>query len=87
MLLFTLETLIVIGGFLLVRPLPRPVPWLVAILIAFSLVYCVTHVQVRFRAPLEPVFAVLIGGLLAGRSATQKAGGASPPKPNSPMIH
>lgn len=38
--------------------------WLLAIIVTFSLVYSVTHVQVRFRAPTEPVMAVLIAVLL-----------------------
>lgn len=40
--------------------LPGACWWLLAIIASFSLVYCLTHVQVRFRAPMEPVVAVLL---------------------------
>lgn len=39
--------------------------WLLAIVILFSLVYCLTHVQVRFRAPTEPIIAILVAVLPA----------------------
>ncbi|UCE61482.1 MAG: glycosyltransferase family 39 protein [Phycisphaerales bacterium] len=35
--------------------------WLVAIVLVFSVTYGCTHVFIRFRAPLEPLFAVLLG--------------------------
>jgi len=54
---------------LLVLPQPRgrDVWWLLFIVVSFSAVYCLTHVFVRFRAPTEPLVAVLIGVLSSGR--------------------
>ena len=34
--------------------------WLISIVIAFSLIYLFTNVQVRFRVPIEPLFAILL---------------------------
>jgi hypothetical protein len=66
-MLFLIAEGLVIIACLLVRPgLVRDAGWLLAIIISFSPVYCLTHVQVRFRAPTEPVTAVLLAFLLAG---------------------
>ena len=35
--------------------------WLWGMIVLFSLMYCLTHVQVRYRAPGEPIVAVLLG--------------------------
>ena len=45
------------------RRLNRDVPWLLAIVVAFSIVYSLTHIQIRFRAPTEPLVAVIVGAL------------------------
>lgn len=45
----------------------RDVRWLLAVATAFCLIYCLTHVQIRFRAPSEPLIAVAVG-FLAARS-------------------
>ncbi len=68
MILLSLELLI--GGALLLlrRPLGRDVVCLLVMVVLYSLVYCVTHVQVRFRAPVEPLVAVILG-VLACRPA------------------
>jgi 4-amino-4-deoxy-L-arabinose transferase-like glycosyltransferase len=42
--------------------------WILTILVLFSIVYCATHVQVRYRTPSEPLVAVLLGMLLFGRT-------------------
>ena len=55
------EVLVVVGSLLVLRRIPSDVAWLLAILLAFSLVYSATHVVVRFRAPMEPIMAVLAG--------------------------
>ncbi len=55
------ETALVVVALLTNRGPCRDVPWLLAIVICFSVVYCLTHVQVRFRAPTEPLMAILVG--------------------------
>lgn len=63
-LFLTLEVLI-IAACLLLRPRALgKVWWLVAVVMAFSLVYCLTHIQIRFRAPVEPLMAVIVSILL-----------------------
>ncbi len=42
----------------------RDTRWLLGMLIAFSFVYCITHVQVRYRTPAEPILAVVAAILL-----------------------
>jgi hypothetical protein len=34
------------------------VRWLLGTAVAFSVTYCLTHVQLRYRAPSEPVVAI-----------------------------
>jgi hypothetical protein len=57
------EAIIVVLALLIHRGPGRDLPWLLAIVICFSVVYCFTHVQVRYRAPTEPVMAILVGVL------------------------
>lgn len=57
------EGIIVVLALLIHRVPGRDVPWLLAIMICFSAVYCLTHVKVRFRAPTEPLMAILVGVL------------------------
>jgi hypothetical protein len=57
------EAIIVVLALLIHRGSGRDLPWLLAIVICFSVVYCLTHVVVRFRAPAEPVMAILVGVL------------------------
>lgn len=40
--------------------------WMLAVVILFSGAYCLTHVQVRYRAPIEPVIVVLVAVVLLG---------------------
>lgn len=64
-LLFLLaESLLIVGYLVVRRKVGRDLLWLLAIVLAFSLVYCVTHVQVRFRAPTEPIMACFLAVLL-----------------------
>ncbi len=44
--------------------------WLLGILLAFSLVYCITHVQLRYRTPVETLFAVVAAILLTETGRT-----------------
>ena len=56
----TLEVL-VIAACLVIRPrLWGQVWWIMTMLAVFSIVYCLTHAQVRFRAPIEPLVAVVV---------------------------
>ncbi len=52
---------------------PEVWKWLLGSIILFSIVYCVTHVQVRYRTPIEPAVAMLIG-MVFSRCATTSAG-------------
>ncbi len=38
--------------------------WLLALVVLFSLVYCLTHVVVRFRTAIEPVILILVAVLV-----------------------
>ncbi len=60
------ELLVVVGGLLLRRRLWRQVGWLLAVVVSFSVVYCITHVELRFRAPTEPLVALILGAMTAG---------------------
>ena len=63
------------------------VVWLLVIVFSFSLVYCVTHVELRYRAATEPVIAIIVASLLCrtrlgsaqGRSAANHADGCAQP--------
>jgi hypothetical protein len=63
-LFLLLETLCAVLCVLMLSRATRDILWLAAIVISFSLVYCLTHVEVRFRAPCEPVMAILTGTML-----------------------
>ena len=64
-LFLLLETLCAVLCVLILSRANRDVLWLAAIMISFSLVYCLTHMEVRFRVPSEPVMAILAGAFLA----------------------
>lgn len=64
MLFLFVEALLAIIGVLLRPNIIRDVWWLLAMVLSFSLVYCITHVQVRFRAPVEPIMAMIVAVLL-----------------------
>lgn len=72
------ETAIVVIAILIHRGSGHDLPWLLAIVICFSVVYCLTHVQVRFRAPTEPVMAILVGVLAMQAFAGRTGCGLSP---------
>jgi len=57
------------------RRLDDSVRWLLGIVFVFSWVYVATHVQVRFRAPVEPVMALVLA-LLVGHAAHRQPGSA-----------
>lgn len=65
------ETLLAIATLVFARN-RRTAVWLFSLALIFSLVYCVTHVELRFRVPIEPVLAVMIG--LISRPSTHRTG-------------
>lgn len=70
MAVLAIEALLVLYG-LIARRQKLPGFWLVAgIIFIFSVTYCATHVQVRFRTPIEPLMAVAIGVVFWGISQT-----------------
>ena len=71
------ESFVVVLGLFINRGLGRDLSWLFAVVICFSVVYCLTHVQVRFRAPTEPLMAILVG-VLAMRAFTRMTGRTRP---------
>jgi hypothetical protein len=63
---FVLAEVIVLAlGMLIVRQVRSDAWWLLAIIVSFSIVYCLTHVEIRYRAPSEPLMAILLGILVA----------------------
>jgi len=55
------ETLVVVVGSFLWRRWTVEAKWLAACAISFSVIYCLTHVEVRYRTPSEPIIAILVG--------------------------
>ena len=64
-LFLLLELTLLAIGYLVARPLPTDIRWLIGMLVVFSMTYCIFHVQIRFRMPIEPILAVVIGTMLA----------------------
>lgn len=56
----SLELLLCFAALLVRRRLAVPARWLLGVVFIFSLVYIATHVQVRFRSPVEPLLALLL---------------------------
>ncbi len=56
----SLELLMWLVAMAVRRRLTVPARWLLGIVLLFSIVYIATHVQVRFRAPVEPLLALLV---------------------------
>ncbi len=59
----SLETLALIIGLLYVRHVGADLWWLVATILIYSIVYMLTHVQLRYRAPTEPLIAIVLAVL------------------------
>lgn len=72
MLVFSAEVLLIILAVLLGSLSSPAGKWLLLMIVVFSLVYSITHVQVRFRVPIEPMMAVLVGLALAAPLRTAK---------------
>ncbi len=57
------EFAMLVGGLLVRRRIGRQIGWLLAIIVCFSVTYCVTHVELRYRAPTEPLMAIILGAI------------------------
>jgi 4-amino-4-deoxy-L-arabinose transferase-like glycosyltransferase len=68
MIFLTVEVLVLLIALFMRSRRADGLMWILTILLLFSIVYCVTHVQVRYRTPSEPLVAVLLGTLLFGRT-------------------
>ena len=73
MIFLTMEVLVLPIVFFMRSRRPDGMMWILTILLLFSIVYCVTHVQVRYRTPSEPLVAALLGMLLFGRATHAEA--------------
>jgi thiol:disulfide interchange protein len=77
------EVVLLAAALLVQRRIPRDLRWLSALLLLFSLVYVLTHTEVRFRAPIEPLLlAILAAAALQAaraRSARRAAVAATAP--------
>lgn len=63
---FLTAELVIFFVCLMIQPrVSQDLKWLIAMMFVFSLVYCFTHIQIRYRAPSEPIMAVILGILLA----------------------
>lgn len=60
MLFLTGETLAMVIAVWLARRRSADVWWLAGIVVVFSLIYALTHVEVRYRAPIEPLIILVI---------------------------
>lgn len=69
------------------RGVSAEVVWLLVIVVSFSFVYCLTHVELRYRAATEPIIAIIVAVLLSrarfrsaqGRSAVRPPEGRAQP--------
>lgn len=61
---YTAEAMIVIVGLICFRRLPTSIRWLIVAAVLFSVTYCVLKVQIRFRAPMEPLIAIVVAAVL-----------------------
>ena len=65
MIFLAVESLLLVAGVWTHRRSNADILWLSAIAVSFSTVYCLTHIQVRYRAPMEAIVAVLAAAALA----------------------
>lgn len=61
----SVELILFFGCLMVQSRIGSHVRWLIAMMVMFSLVYCATHIQIRYRAPSEPIMAVILGILLS----------------------
>ena len=65
-----LEMLALTVGYIIRPGLRQNLNWLLGACALFCVVYVLTHVQLRYRAPIEPVIAVFVGSILGRTRAT-----------------
>ena len=80
----SVECLLIVLTLLLVRRPGPDVWWLIGMALAFSVVYCLTHVMVRYRAPCEPFIAIIIALLIARVFRSRTAAGSEERRPPQP---
>lgn len=73
MILLAVETMIVLVLLFWHRDWGADVWWLATIVVVFSVVYCLTHIMIRFRAPIEPALFLLLAVLAKGWLAARKS--------------
>jgi hypothetical protein len=61
----TFEMMFLVIGVSMLPRMSSDYRWLFAILLTFSLTYCFTHVEVRYRTPCEPAVAVFVGTIMS----------------------
>lgn len=82
MLFLTLETLAFAIAVGVARRRSGDVAWLAGVVIVFSLTYALTHVETRYRAPIEPLLVlVIVMGAALCRAADAEP---DPPRANVP---
>lgn len=64
------ELLLVVCGSLCWPRIERQIGWMLMIVLSFSVVYCITHVELRYRAPTEPLVAIILGAIAARASSS-----------------
>ncbi len=64
-LFLSAEMLLFCWCILLARRINIDLAWLAGMAIAFSITYCLTHIQLRYRAPMEPLVAVIMAVAMA----------------------
>lgn len=79
------EVLLIVVCLVILRRLDRDLAWLLAIVLTFSFVYCLTHVQVRYRVPTEPIMACLVAVLVTRVCRVWTARGASSTVADQPL--
>ncbi len=64
-LFLSAEMFLICWCILLTRKVNIDLLWLVGMALSFSAIYCLTHIQVRYRAPIEPMMAVILAMAIA----------------------
>ncbi len=72
------EVLVIVLYLGIRRKLDRDLWWLLAIVLSFSIVYCITQTQVRFRAPTEPLMAIIVASIVLDIIGSRRPPGITP---------
>lgn len=59
------ELVILIVCTIYLKKIHPDIKWLVGMIMLYSTVYCLTHMHMRFRAPAEPIMAVILGIIIS----------------------